>query len=60
MRTDLAGLSVHPEMSAENAMQVLSARSTPLIVVEDDKIVGLLSQSDAVKWLALHGDQKRS
>ncbi len=59
MRTDLAGLSVHPEMSAENAMQVLSARGTPLIVVEDEKIVGLLSQSDAVKWLALHDDQKR-
>jgi Zn-dependent protease/CBS domain-containing protein len=58
LQTDLTGISVHPEMDAAKAIQLLSASSTPLAVVRDDEIVGLLSQADAVKWLALHDDQK--
>lgn len=54
MRTDLEDFTIHPEMSAMAAMRVLSTHSTPLAVVEDNEIVGLLSQADAVKWLALH------
>ena len=58
MQTDLTGMSVHTEMDAAKAIQLLSARSTPLAVVQDDKIVGIFSQADAVKWLALHNDQR--
>lgn len=54
MRTDLEDFTIPPEMSAMAAMRVLSTHSTPLAVVEDNEIVGLLSQADAVKWLALH------
>jgi len=31
--------------------------STPLAIVEGNRVVGLLSQADTVKWLLLH--QKR-
>ncbi len=54
MRTDLSRLTLHPDMDANLAMSVLSLHNSPLAVVEGNKVIGLLSQFDASKWLLLH------
>lgn len=54
MRTDLAQLTLSPDTGADQAMQELIVRDAPLAVIEGDKVVGLLSQNDTMKWLALH------
>jgi len=54
MQTDLAGMTLSPEADAMKAMERLSFRATPMAVVRDGEVVGLLSQEDVVKWLTLH------
>jgi len=54
MRTDLAAFSMHPDTDAQQGLAILNTRSSPLAIVEGNRVIGLLSQSDAVKWLLLH------
>ncbi len=54
MRTDLAALTLHPDTDANQTLLALATHSSPLAVVEGNRVVGLLSQFDAMKWLQLH------
>lgn len=54
MQTELEDMTLPPEADAMKAMKRLSSRSAPMAVVRDGEVVGLLSQDDVVKWLALH------
>ena len=54
MRTDLSALTLGPDTDASRTMLVLGSHSFPLAVVEDNRVIGLLSQVDAMKWLLLH------
>jgi predicted transcriptional regulator len=54
MRTDLGALTLPPDTGANQTLLALSTHSTPLAVVESRRVVGLLSQFDAMKWLQLH------
>jgi Zn-dependent protease/predicted transcriptional regulator len=54
MRTDLAAHTLHPDTDAQQGLAILNTRNSPLAIVEDNRVIGLLAQSDAVKWLLLH------
>ena len=54
MRTDLAALTLAPETDANQTLLALATHSSPLAIVEGNRVVGLLSQFDAMKWLQLH------
>jgi hypothetical protein len=53
MRTDVAAHSVHPGEEARRAFEILNTSALPLAVVEQGRVVGLLSPADATKWLVL-------
>ncbi len=57
MRTDLGALSLAPNADANKALLAVSTHSTPLAIVEGNRVIGLLSQADTVKWLLLHQKQ---
>jgi Zn-dependent protease len=57
MRTDVDALSLPAHADAMKAMERLSAGGMPMAVVRNGEVVGLLSQEDMVKWLALHPRQ---
>jgi predicted transcriptional regulator len=54
MRTDLGALTLAPDTNANQTLLALATHSTPLAIVEGKRVVGLLSQFDAMKWLQLH------
>ena len=54
MRTDLGAHSLHPDTEAKRALELLGSSGIPMAVVERDRVVGLLSEADAAKWLVLH------
>jgi Zn-dependent protease/predicted transcriptional regulator len=54
MRTNLEDWTISPDAPANRAIQLLSTRNAPMAVVEHGKIMGLLAQADAAKWLVLH------
>ncbi len=54
MRTDLGELTLAPDTSANQTLLALVTHSSPLAIVEGKRVVGLLSQFDAMKWLQLH------
>jgi len=54
MRTDLGDMTLAPGLDAHRALLALQTHSLPLAVVEGDRVVGLLSEQDAMKWLLLH------
>jgi Zn-dependent protease/CBS domain-containing protein len=54
MRTDLNALTLHAETDANQAIAALSAHSSPLAILENNRVIGLLSQTDAIRWLLLH------
>lgn len=54
MRTDLGALTLAPDTNANQTLLALVTHATPLAIVEGKRVVGLLSQGDAMKWLQLH------
>lgn len=54
MRTDLGAFSLSPDVDAQQALQALAVHDSPLAVVEGTRVLGLLSQVDAMKWVQLH------
>ncbi len=54
MRTDLGALTLAPDTNANQTLLALATHSSPLAVVEGSRVVGLISQFDAMKWLQLH------
>jgi CBS domain-containing protein len=54
MRTDLEEMTLVPDLDAHRALLALQTHSLPLAVVDGDRVVGLLSEQDAMKWLLLH------
>jgi len=54
MRTDLAAHTIPARTDANRALALLGSHGAPLAVVEDTRVVGLLSQQDAMKWLLFH------
>ncbi|MEH6586244.1 MAG: site-2 protease family protein [Halioglobus sp.] len=54
MRTDLGALSLSPDTDATHTLQSLGQHDTPMAIVENNRVVGLLAESDAMKWLLLH------
>lgn len=54
MRTDLGALSLAPGTEARRAFEALGSVGMPLAVVEQGRVLGLLSEADAAKWLVLH------
>lgn len=54
MRTDLGALSLAPDADANRALLAVSTHSSPLAIVEGNRVIGLLAQADTVKWLLLH------
>jgi len=54
MQTKLDEMTLDPGTDAMKALERLSYRSTPMAVVQDGEVVGLLSQDDLIKWLTLH------
>jgi len=53
MNTRLGALTIHPDVDATDTMAALNMQQSPLAVVEDGRVIGLISQVDAVKWLLL-------
>lgn len=53
MKPGQGALTLHPDTDATRAMAVLDAQQSPLAVVENGRVIGLLSQMDTVKWLLL-------
>ena len=53
MKTRLGTLTIHPDTDATRTMTALDTQQSPLAVVEDGRIIGLISEMDAVKWLFL-------
>jgi Zn-dependent protease/CBS domain-containing protein len=56
MNTGLSALSIHPDLDATTTMAALDAQQSPLAVVEGGRVIGLISQMDAAKWLLLSQD----
>jgi Zn-dependent protease len=54
MRTDLAALTLAPDTDANRTLLELVTHNTPLAIVENRRVIGLLSQVDAMKWMQLH------
>jgi Zn-dependent protease/predicted transcriptional regulator len=54
MRTDLGAQSLPPDTDANQTLLALSTHSAPLAVVENNRVIGLLSQFDSIKWVQLH------
>ena len=54
MRTDLGALSLPPETDANQTLLALSTHDSPLAIVEEHRVIGLLSEFDTLKWLLLH------
>jgi CBS-domain-containing membrane protein len=57
MQKNLQEMTLSPEADAMKAMERLSFSNTPMAVVRDGEVIGLLSQEDVVKWLTLHQKQ---
>ncbi len=53
MKSRLGNLTIHPDMDATRMMAALDTHQSPLAVVENGQVIGLISQMDAVKWLFL-------
>ena len=53
----LGALSLAPNADANKALLAVITHSTPLAIVEGNRVIGLLSQADTVKWLLLHQKQ---
>ncbi len=53
MRTRLDNLIIHPDTDATRTMAALDRQQSPLAVVDNDRVIGLISQIDVVKWLLL-------
>lgn len=53
MKTRLGGRTIAPDLDATRTLEVLDRQQSPLAVVENDRVVGLISQMDTVKWLLL-------
>jgi Zn-dependent protease/predicted transcriptional regulator len=53
MKTRLGHLTLNPGIDATRTMAALDAHQSPLAVVEDGRVIGLISQMDAMKWLFL-------
>jgi predicted transcriptional regulator len=54
MKTRLDALTIAPDLDATRTMAALDMQQTPLAVVESGRVIGLISQLDAMKWLQLH------
>ena len=54
MRTDLSALTLSPDTDATHTLQSLGQHDTPMAIVENNRVVGLLAESDAMKWLLLN------
>jgi len=54
MHTDIETMTLDAGADAMQALEGLSTRDTPMAVVRDDEVVGLVSQDDVIKWLTLH------
>jgi Zn-dependent protease len=54
MHTKLSQFTLAPETDANQAMVALTLHNAPLAVVENNKVIGLLSQADTLKWVLLH------
>ncbi len=53
MRSDLAAQTLAPDTDANQALLALTTRSSPLAIVENNRVIGLLSEVDVMKRLAL-------
>ena len=53
MRTDLDALTLPADTDANRALVALGTHNSPLAVVAGNRVVGLLSQLDVMKWLQL-------
>lgn len=53
MRSDLAAQTLAPDTDANQALLALTTRNSPLAIVENNRVIGLLSQVDVMKRLAL-------
>jgi hypothetical protein len=47
-------MTLHPDTDANNTLLALVTHDTPLAIVENRRVIGLLSQFDAMKHLQLH------
>jgi Zn-dependent protease/predicted transcriptional regulator len=54
MRTDLDALTLPADTDASRALTELGSHNSPLAVVAGNRVVGLLSQLDVIRWLQLH------
>jgi len=46
---------LEPQTQAKDAINILvKAGDEPILVVENEKVLGLVQHSDIVKWLSLH------
>ncbi len=54
MKTSVGALTLHPDIDATRALTTLETHQSPLAVVEHGRVIGLISQADALKWLLLH------
>ena len=54
MRTDLGAMTLRPDVDAASVLAQLAGHGGPMAVTEGDRVIGLLAQSDAVRWLLLH------
>lgn len=54
MRTDLEELTLSANADAMKALERLSLADTPMAVMRDGQVLGLVAQEDVMKWLALH------
>lgn len=43
-----------PETAAKDAFTMLAERTTPVAVIDGDQVVGIVHQSDLLRWLSLH------
>jgi len=59
MHGHLEHMSLDPATDAMKAMEQLASRNTPMAVVQDGEVVGLVSQDDLIKWLTLHQRDQR-
>jgi Zn-dependent protease/predicted transcriptional regulator len=54
MKTRLGALTIAPDLDAASTIAMLDKQQSPLAVVEGGRVIGLITQRDAMKWLLLH------
>jgi len=49
-----AAHSLSPDMSARDAFERLATIPTPLPVVENERVIGIIHQADILRWFSFH------